>query len=77
MLRPPIILDTHRKMCFFLPSALSGGPLPGKHVLDSFHLHWAEGDANGSEHAINGKKSAAEVIRHMMSNNVVFDKYRL
>ena len=66
-------------MYFFLSLALSGGPLPGKHVLDSFHLHWAEGDANGSEHAINGKKSAAEVIRHMISNNVVhvFDKYRL
>ena len=49
---------------FFLLSAilvLTGGPLAGSQKLDSFHLHWGDSDAAGSEHTVDGKQFAAEV----------------
>ncbi|XP_018564009.1 carbonic anhydrase isoform X2 [Anoplophora glabripennis] len=42
-------------------SALTGGPLDGKYVLEQFHCHWGESDDRGSEHTINGQTFAGEL----------------
>lgn len=45
-----------------------GGPLDSKYTVDSIHWHWGNENANtGSEHAINGKKGAAEA--HIVAYN--------
>lgn len=42
---------------------LRGGPLTGSYRLRQIHFHWGASDDIGSEHAVDGKKYAAEV-RH-------------
>ncbi|CAF3091397.1 unnamed protein product [Rotaria socialis] len=40
--------------------SLTGGNLKGRYIFDSFHLHWGPNDNSGSEHQVNGDKSAGE-----------------
>lgn len=46
--------DDHRPVIF-------GGPLKHKYVLDHFHFHWGKRHDHGSEHLINGVRSAMEL----------------
>ncbi|CAF3670517.1 unnamed protein product [Adineta steineri] len=51
--------------------ALQGGNLTGTFYFDSFHLHWGPNHNVGSEHQINGLKSAGEshfVYRNALTN---------
>lgn len=41
---------------------IRGGPLEGSWRLEQFHLHWGSSNDHGSEHTIDGKTYAAEVI---------------
>ncbi|XP_030409247.1 carbonic anhydrase 13-like isoform X1 [Gopherus evgoodei] len=41
-------------------SVLRGGPLSGSYRLRQIHFHWGASDDIGSEHAVDGKKYAAE-----------------
>ncbi|XP_075776560.1 carbonic anhydrase 13 isoform X4 [Pelodiscus sinensis] len=41
-------------------SVLRGGPLTGRYRLRQIHFHWGASDDVGSEHAVDGKKYAAE-----------------
>lgn len=40
---------------------LQSGPLIGKYVLSSWHLHWGKDPMEGSEHTIDGTKYPAEM----------------
>ncbi|KAK3736295.1 hypothetical protein QZH41_020757 [Actinostola sp. cb2023] len=40
---------------------VSGGALPGRFNVFSFHFHWGSDDPKGSEHNIDGKKYPAEM----------------
>lgn len=45
-----------------------GGPLHGRYIVDNIHWHWgASNDNDGSEHAIDGRKFAAEA--HIVAYN--------
>ena len=51
-------------------AVVAGGPLGKKqYLLDHFHFHWGSVDSRGSEHLLNGKAFAAEV---MFNNHVSF-----
>lgn len=50
-------------MCSCL--VLHGGPLTGRYRLQQFHLHWGSADDHGSEHVVDGVRSAAEVSHPM------------
>ncbi|XP_065441917.1 carbonic anhydrase 13 isoform X5 [Chrysemys picta bellii] len=52
-------------------SVLRGGPLNGSYRLRQIHFHWGASDDIGSEHAVDGKKYAAEL--HVVHWNS--DKY--
>ncbi|XP_043395339.1 carbonic anhydrase 13 isoform X3 [Chelonia mydas] len=52
-------------------SVLRGGPLTGSYRLRQIHFHWGASDDIGSEHAVDGKKYAAEL--HVVHWNS--DKY--
>lgn len=44
----------------------AGGPLHGRYIVDNIHWHWgANNDNDGSEHAMDGRKSATEA--HVVS----------
>ncbi|XP_024434030.1 carbonic anhydrase 13 isoform X1 [Desmodus rotundus] len=50
-------------------SVLHGGPLTGRYRLQQFHLHWGSADDHGSEHVVDGVRSAAELhVVHWNSN---------
>lgn len=55
------------------PARISGGPLKSSYILDNIHWHWGENDAAGSEHALNGKRYAAEA--HFVFYNAKFGKF--
>lgn len=40
-----------------------GGPLKCPYHLEQFHCHWGETNDAGSEHTVDGKQYAAEVIQ--------------
>ncbi|XP_074843102.1 carbonic anhydrase 13-like isoform X2 [Carettochelys insculpta] len=52
-------------------SVLRGGPLTGSYRLRQIHFHWGASDDVGSEHAVDGRKYAAEL--HVVHWNS--DKY--
>lgn len=55
---------------YFNNSAIyfEGGPLHGRYIVDNIHIHWGATNNNeGSEHAIDGKRFAAEA--HIVSYN--------
>lgn len=35
---------------------ISGGPLNQRYLFEQLHFHWAENDAEGCEHTLEGKK---------------------
>ncbi|CAF1650620.1 unnamed protein product [Rotaria magnacalcarata] len=41
--------------------SLTGGNLKGTYLFESFHLHWGPNHNSGSEHQVNGDKSAGEI----------------
>jgi carbonic anhydrase len=49
------------------PARLLGGPLKVAYNLDSFHFHWGEIDAAGSEHTLNSRRYSAEL--HLVTYN--------
>lgn len=49
-----------------------GGPLNDKYIVDNIHFHWGPNDDDGSEHAIDGRKFAAEA--HVVSYNFKYGK---
>lgn len=49
---------------------ISGGPLEGSYVMDNIHWHWGKSDTAGSEHAIDGIRSAAEM--HIVLHSTKF-----
>jgi len=43
-------------------SSLVGGPLDSQYELWQFHAHWGNSDDHGSEHTVDGKSFAAEML---------------
>ena len=40
------------------------GSLPGEYQVVGFHFHWGENDTVGSEHELDGHRSAEVIDRH-------------
>jgi hypothetical protein len=54
-------------------SGLSGGPLTGEYELLQFHAHWGADNDHGSEHPVDGRAFAAEVIHSADSSAFLLD----
>ena len=53
----------YSKQCFLFVLALGGGPLlDDEYELWQFHAHWGSDNSKGSEHTVDGKPYASEVI---------------
>ena len=52
----------HHYLRLFVLQAVSGGPSHSEFSFLQFHMHWGDTIEKGSEHLINGKPYAAEVI---------------
>lgn len=57
-------------MILFLYTALAGGPLEGEYELWQFHAHWGSDNSKGSEHRVNGKMFASEVLYTTIKTNI-------
>lgn len=44
---------------------VSGGDLSGTYTTVQFHIHWGADNSKGSEHTVNGKQYAAEVLIYL------------
>jgi hypothetical protein len=54
-------------------SGLSGGPLTGEYELLQFHAHWGADNDHGSEHTVDGRAFAAEVIPSVDYSNFLLN----
>lgn len=45
-------------------ACIIGGDLPARYEAVQLHLHWSNGNDNGSEHSIDGRHFAMEVRSH-------------
>ena len=51
--------------------------MDGEYELWQFHAHWGSEDGQGSEHTVDGKNYAAEVIRTKFEDCNSFDLFPL
>ena len=58
---------------YFL-TELTGGPLQHTYRLEQFHFHWGSNDQCGSEHTIDDKQYAAEVIMFVFFEKIYCNK---
>ena len=56
---------------YFFVLALGGGPLlDDEYELWQFHAHWGSDNSKGSEHTVDGKEYASEVMVQSVSRRV-------
>lgn len=68
--RFPFYLSFNVSTLIGVISELRGGPLEAMYVLEQFHCHWGATEDEGSEHTVDGRRYAGEVVHFTFPYNI-------
>jgi hypothetical protein len=51
---------------------ITGTAVNEKYIFEELHFHWTDNNFDGAEHALNNRKSSAEVLLNRSIEKIVF-----